>query len=93
MLLFFYCACVPQVTWVVHAEYDEVAVHQLYRPLLRSGQALGARRWLASLQRHCEYLAILCSNSLPARDHAGELSISVRSCGYDYYVRGLDLGG
>jgi len=61
-----------QVTWVVHAEYDEAAVHQLYRPLLRSGQALGARRWLASLQRQCQYLAILCSNSLPARDHAGE---------------------
>ena len=57
---------------MVHAEYDEAAVHQLYRPLLRSGQALGARRWLASLQRQCQYLAILCSNSLPARDHAGE---------------------
>nr|ABG73462.1 homeodomain transcription factor [Oryza brachyantha] len=59
-----------KVTWVVHAAYDETAVHQLYRPLLRSGQALGARRWLASLQRQCQYLAILCSNSLPARDHA-----------------------
>jgi homeobox-leucine zipper protein len=57
---------------VVHAEYDETSVHQLYRQLLRSGQALGARRWLASLQRQCQYLAILCSNSLPARDHAGE---------------------
>jgi len=67
-----YCACCPQVTWVVHAEYDEAVVHQLYRPLLQSGQALGARRWLASLQRQCQYLAILCSNSLPARDHAGE---------------------
>jgi homeobox-leucine zipper protein len=67
-----YCACCPQVTWVVHAEYDEAVVHPLYRPLLQSGQALGARRWLASLQRQCQYLAILCSNSLPARDHAGE---------------------
>lgn len=64
-----------KVTWVVHAEYDETAAHQLYRPLLRSGQALGARRWLASLQRQCQYLAILCSNSLPARDHAGELAV------------------
>lgn len=68
------CTC-GQVTWVVHAEYDETAAHQLYRPLLRSGQALGARRWLASLQRQCQYLAILCSNSLPARDHAGELAV------------------
>ncbi|TVU08845.1 hypothetical protein EJB05_42261 [Eragrostis curvula] len=68
-----------KVTWVVHAEYDEAAVHQLYRPLLRSGQALGARRWLASLQRQCEYLAILCSNSLPARDHAAITPVGRRS--------------
>ncbi|RLM87580.1 hypothetical protein C2845_PM04G21350 [Panicum miliaceum] len=67
------------VTWVVHAEYDEAAVHQLYRPLLRSGQALGARRWLASLQRQCQYLAILCSNSLPARDHAAITPVGRRS--------------
>ncbi|KAG8050488.1 hypothetical protein GUJ93_ZPchr0009g691 [Zizania palustris] len=68
-----------KVTWVVHAEYDETAVHQLYRPLLRSGQALGARRWLASLQRQCQYLAILCSNSLPARDHAAITPVGRRS--------------
>ncbi|CAM0952556.1 unnamed protein product [Alopecurus aequalis] len=60
-----------KVTWVVHAEYDESAAHELYRPLLRSGQALGARRWLASLQRQCEYLAILCSNPLPSRGDGG----------------------
>uniref|UniRef100_A0A0E0B5J7 Uncharacterized protein n=1 Tax=Oryza glumipatula TaxID=40148 RepID=A0A0E0B5J7_9ORYZ len=68
-----------KVTWVVHAEYDETAAHQLYRPLLRSGQALGARRWLASLQRQCQYLAILCSNSLPARDHAAITPVGRRS--------------
>ncbi|TKW34229.1 hypothetical protein SEVIR_2G292200v4 [Setaria viridis] len=68
-----------KVTWVVHAEYDETAVHQLYRQLLRSGQALGARRWLASLQRQCQYLAILCSNSLPARDHAAITPVGRRS--------------
>ncbi|KAG2644731.1 hypothetical protein PVAP13_2KG375946 [Panicum virgatum] len=68
-----------KVTWVVHAEYDEAAVHQLYRPLLRSGQALGARRWLASLQRQCQYLAILCSNSLPSRDHAAITPVGRRS--------------
>lgn len=68
-----------KVTWVVHAEYDEAVVHQLYRPLLQSGQALGARRWLASLQRQCQYLAILCSNSLPARDHAAITPVGRRS--------------
>ncbi|XP_062198706.1 homeobox-leucine zipper protein ROC6-like isoform X2 [Phragmites australis] len=68
-----------KVTWVIHAEYDETAVHQLYRPLLRSGQALGARRWLASLQRQCQYIAILCSNSFPARDHAAITPVGRRS--------------
>lgn len=53
-----------QVTWVEHAEYDEAAVHPLYRPLLRSGMALGAPRWVAALQRQCQSLAILMS-SLP----------------------------
>ncbi|XP_074591523.1 homeobox-leucine zipper protein ROC5-like isoform X2 [Curcuma longa] len=57
-----------KVTWVEHAEYDEATVHPLYRPLLRSGLALGARRWVATLQRQCQSLAILMSSSLPTDD-------------------------
>ncbi|RRT35571.1 hypothetical protein B296_00042439 [Ensete ventricosum] len=56
-----------------HAEYDEAAVHPLYRPLLLSGLALGARRWVASLQRQCQSLAILMSSSLPPDDNTGKL--------------------
>ncbi|THU55100.1 hypothetical protein C4D60_Mb11t03010 [Musa balbisiana] len=51
-----------KVTWVEHSEYDETTVHPLYRPLLRSGSALGARRWVASLQR--QSLAVLVPPSL-----------------------------
>ncbi|KAJ3680138.1 hypothetical protein LUZ60_016416 [Juncus effusus] len=58
-----------KVTWVEHAEYEEEAVHQLYRPPLRSGLALGAHRWLATLQRQCECLAILMSSSAPSNDN------------------------
>ncbi|KAJ3706645.1 hypothetical protein LUZ61_010350 [Rhynchospora tenuis] len=54
-----------KVTWVEHAEYEEAAVHQLYQPILRSGLVLGAHRWLATLQRQCECLAILMSSSAP----------------------------
>ncbi|PWZ44757.1 Homeobox-leucine zipper protein ROC5 [Zea mays] len=57
-----------KVTWVEHAEYPEASVHQLYQPLMRSGLALGAGRWLATLQRQCECLAILMS-SLAAPEH------------------------
>ncbi|RZS19465.1 hypothetical protein BHM03_00051864 [Ensete ventricosum] len=53
--------------------YDEAAVHPLYRPLLLSGLALGARRWVASLQRQCQSLAILMSSSLPPDDNTGKL--------------------
>lgn len=58
-----------QVTWVEHTEYDESAVHQLYRPLISAGMGFGAQRWVATLQRQCECLAILMSSSVPTRDH------------------------
>ncbi|XP_074588144.1 homeobox-leucine zipper protein ROC5-like [Curcuma longa] len=65
-----------KVTWVEHAEYDEAAVHPLYRPSLRSGMALGAPRWVAALQRQCQSLAILMS-SLPT-DAANTITPSGR---------------
>ncbi|CAK9319038.1 unnamed protein product [Citrullus colocynthis] len=48
-----------KVTWVEHSEYDESYIHELYRPLIRSGLGFGARRWIATLQRQSECLAIL----------------------------------
>ncbi|CAN6480727.1 unnamed protein product [Victoria cruziana] len=59
-----------KVVWIEHAEYDEVAVHQLYRPLLSSGMGFGALKWVATLQRQCECLAILMSSTVPSRDSA-----------------------
>ncbi|XP_058087000.1 homeobox-leucine zipper protein ANTHOCYANINLESS 2-like [Magnolia sinica] len=58
-----------KVTWVEHTEYDESAVHNLYRPLLSAGMGFGAQRWVATLQRQCECLAILMSSTVPSRDH------------------------
>lgn len=57
-----------QVTWMEHTEYDESPIHQLYRSVIRSGTALGAHRWVSTLQRRCECLAILMSSSFPAAD-------------------------
>lgn len=54
-----------------HAEYDESAVHELYRSLIRAGMGFGAQRWVAALQRQCECLAILMSSAVPIRDHTG----------------------
>ncbi|XP_066393860.1 homeobox-leucine zipper protein ROC6-like [Miscanthus floridulus] len=58
-----------KITWVVHAEYDETTVPTMFRPLFRSGKALGAHRWLASLRRKCEYLAALHSSQVPRNDN------------------------
>jgi homeobox-leucine zipper protein len=55
-----------QITWVDHSQYDESAVHQIYQPLVNSGIAFGAYRWLATLQRHCESRAILMAAVLSA---------------------------
>ncbi|KAG9148763.1 hypothetical protein Leryth_013443 [Lithospermum erythrorhizon] len=57
-----------KVTWVEHAEYDESLVHQLYRSLISAGMAFGAQRWVATLQRQCECLALLMSSALPSGD-------------------------
>ncbi|WJX25545.1 hypothetical protein P8452_14574 [Trifolium repens] len=48
-----------KITWVDHSQYDESVVHQTYRTMVSSGLAFGAQRWVATLQRHCESLAIL----------------------------------
>lgn len=68
-----------KVTWVEHAEYDESAVHQLYRPLLGAGMGFGAQRWVATLQRQCECLAILMSSAVPTRDHTAITASGRRS--------------
>ncbi|MCI28123.1 homeobox-leucine zipper protein ANTHOCYANINLESS 2-like, partial [Trifolium medium] len=58
------------ITCVDHSQYDESAVHQIFRPMVNSGIAFGAHRWVATLQRHCESLAILMS-PVPSDESAG----------------------
>lgn len=52
-------------------EYDESNVHQFFRPLLRSGMGFGAQKWVATLERQCECLAVLMSSTVPTGDHSG----------------------
>ncbi|KAI4371533.1 hypothetical protein MLD38_019755 [Melastoma candidum] len=67
-----------KVTWVEHAEYNESLIHQLYRPLISSGMGFGAHRWVATLQRQCQCLAILMSSSVPTRDHTAAITAGGR---------------
>ncbi|KAK7314990.1 hypothetical protein VNO77_33522 [Canavalia gladiata] len=57
-----------KVTWVDHSQYDESVVHQLYRPLVNSGIGFGAQRWIATLLRWCECLAIFMSSPTASED-------------------------
>ncbi|KAK9742912.1 hypothetical protein RND81_03G205100 [Saponaria officinalis] len=68
-----------KVTWVEHAEYDESSIHQLYRPLVSAGMGFGAQRWIATLQRQCECLAILMSSTVPSGDHTAITASGRRS--------------
>ncbi|KMS99024.1 hypothetical protein BVRB_3g066300 isoform B [Beta vulgaris subsp. vulgaris] len=62
------------VTWIEHVEYDENCIHQLYRPLLRSGMAFGAQRWLATLQRERDCAAIFMSSRIFPEDTTGAVT-------------------
>lgn len=60
-----------QVIWVEHVEVDDRSVHNIYRPLVNSGLAFGAKRWVATLDRQCERLASAMASNIPAGDVGG----------------------
>ncbi|CAN4116680.1 unnamed protein product [Withania somnifera] len=57
-----------KVTWIEHVEVDDRSVHNIYRPLVNSGLAFGAKRWVATLDRQCERLASAMANNIPTGD-------------------------
>ncbi|KAF8669878.1 hypothetical protein HU200_051055 [Digitaria exilis] len=66
-----------RVTWVEHVEADDAMVHDLYRPLVSSGLAFGARRWAAALERQCERLASAMASGVPAAPAGGDAAAGV----------------
>jgi hypothetical protein len=52
-----------QITWVEHVEVDDTGVDPSYQDLVDSGLAFGAQRWVTTLQRQCERIASLLSNT------------------------------
>ncbi|KAL6496616.1 Homeobox-leucine zipper protein roc2 [Orobanche gracilis] len=47
---------------------DDKSVHSIYKALVNSGLAFGARRWVAILDRQCERLASVMANNISAGD-------------------------
>ncbi|KAG7026621.1 Homeobox-leucine zipper protein PROTODERMAL FACTOR 2 [Cucurbita argyrosperma subsp. argyrosperma] len=60
-----------KITWVEHVEVDETGVPSMYRPLVNSGLAFGAKRWVATLDRQCERLATSMATTIAT----GELRV------------------
>ncbi|KAM7498845.1 hypothetical protein LguiA_023259 [Lonicera macranthoides] len=52
-----------KVTWVEHNEVDNGWVHKMFRPLIASGFAFAAMRWLATLERQCDRLSVLMEDN------------------------------
>ncbi|XP_040382717.1 homeobox-leucine zipper protein ROC1 isoform X2 [Oryza brachyantha] len=57
-----------KVTWVEHVEVDDSSVHNIYKPLVNSGLAFGAKRWVGTLDRQCERLASALASNIPNGD-------------------------
>ncbi|KAF8765935.1 hypothetical protein HU200_007972 [Digitaria exilis] len=63
-----------KVTWVVHSEYQEATLPPYFRQFFHSGKAFGARRWLKSLQRQCDYMGVLLHSSINVPTSGGSSS-------------------
>lgn len=55
-----------------HVEVDDRGVHNLYKQLVNSGHAFGAKRWVATLDRQCERLASAMATNIPNGDVGGK---------------------
>nr|XP_043615141.1 homeobox-leucine zipper protein GLABRA 2 [Erigeron canadensis] len=60
-----------QVTWIEHLECQKSTAHSMYRAIINSGLAFGARHWLATLQQQCERLAFFLATNVPTKDSSG----------------------
>ncbi|XP_021287377.1 homeobox-leucine zipper protein PROTODERMAL FACTOR 2-like [Herrania umbratica] len=54
-----------RVTWVEHAQVDNGSVHPIFRPFVESGSAFSAKRWIAMINRHCQWLATSMARTSP----------------------------
>ncbi|KAI7755795.1 hypothetical protein M8C21_014919 [Ambrosia artemisiifolia] len=64
-----------KVTWVENVEVDNGPIHNIYKVLVNSGLAFGAKRWVATLERQCERLASAMASNIPSGDVGGKKGI------------------
>ncbi|XP_038981871.1 homeobox-leucine zipper protein ROC2-like isoform X2 [Phoenix dactylifera] len=54
-----------KITWVEHVEVDDSGVHDMYKAVVNSGLAFGAKRWLSTLERQWERLESISAINNP----------------------------
>ncbi|KAK4428108.1 Homeobox-leucine zipper protein GLABRA 2 [Sesamum alatum] len=67
-----------KVSWVEHLECQKSTVHSLYRAIVNSGLAFGAKRWISTLQQQCERLVFLVATNVPTKDSNGVATLAGR---------------
>ncbi|KAG6727877.1 hypothetical protein I3842_02G145700 [Carya illinoinensis] len=67
-----------KVIWVEHLECQKATVHTMYRSIINSGLAFGARHWMATLQLQCERLVFFMATNVPTKDSTGVATLAGR---------------
>ncbi|XP_061359335.1 homeobox-leucine zipper protein GLABRA 2-like [Gastrolobium bilobum] len=67
-----------KVIWVEHLECQKSTVHTMYRTIVNSGLAFGARHWIATLQLQCERLVFFMATNVPMKDSTGVATLAGR---------------
>ncbi|KAF2549326.1 hypothetical protein F2Q70_00024075 [Brassica cretica] len=58
-----------EVRWIEHVEVDHTTdTHKMYRELVSGSSGYGARRWIVTLERMCERMALSSILIMPATD-------------------------
>ncbi|KAM0956752.1 hypothetical protein ACFX13_025593 [Malus domestica] len=67
-----------KVIWVEHLECQRSTIQTMYRTIVNSGLAFGARHWVATLQLQCERLVFFMATNVPMKDSAGVATLAGR---------------
>ncbi|WOG99208.1 hypothetical protein DCAR_0518556 [Daucus carota subsp. sativus] len=67
-----------KVIWVEHLECQKSLIHTLYRTIVQSGMAFGARHWIKTLQLQCERLVFFMATNVPTKDSSGVATLAGR---------------
>ncbi|GFZ08055.1 HD-ZIP IV family of homeobox-leucine zipper protein with lipid-binding START domain-containing protein [Actinidia rufa] len=69
---------VQLVIWVEHLECQKSIIPTMYRAIVNSGLAFGARHWIATLQQQCERLVFFMATNVPTKDSSGVATLAGR---------------